>query len=107
MPVYTEKKASVVAINFEVNSGAGSFVDIVKQQPDETNSQTSDTELRPLMKHNDPLRALPETSPPRDTNCHLYNSTENFRDGVNEMIGEETQMAQNTAYMMSYTSKFN
>jgi len=37
---------------------------------------------------------------PEDTNA--FNYTENFRDGVNEMVGDEADVAQKTAY----TSKF-
>jgi len=48
----------------------------------------------------DPMRALPETSPQRQENVDnvLYNSsgklnsTENFKDGVNEMIENEAHM---------------
>ena len=36
----------------------------------------------------------------------FYNSTEDFRDGVNEMVEDEAHMAQKTAYYLEYRSKF-
>ena len=39
---------------------------------------------------------------------NLYNnSNDSFREGVNEMIEDEANMAQKTAYYLKYNSKFN
>ena len=40
------------------------------------------------------------------TTAAFYNSTEDFRDGVNEMVEDEAHMAQKTAYYLEYRSKF-
>ena len=63
----------------------------LKRMPDDSSSPSEAT-------HNEES-ALNEEA-------NAFNSTEDFREGINEIIGDEAQMAQKTAYQLSYTSKF-
>ena len=38
---------------------------------------------------------------------NMYNSTDGVGEGVNEMVEDEADMAQKTAYYLQYRSKFN
>lgn len=43
----------------------------------------------------------------KDEFFNMYNSTDGVGDGVNEMVEDEADMAQKTAYYLQYRSKFN